>query len=790
MKSSFKKIISLFLTVLMLVGTVTMLVPITASAANDEPVYLEKNKTASINGITYRFDTTNADDAESWARVNPDGSWEVSIRSGDMLWFPEIEMTDSSKIYAEVTNAMSGPINHFPGLAYGVVSSTDSTYTATNVAVVRTWQNSKARFRATGATRDQIKADAGSGKVTNWEVAVNSAWSYVENTTNHNWDGGKTIYHKISQTSDKVVLEYGNPEKGVFTDPANTSYARDLEGMYAYAGGSVGYTMIWSEGKHYQFRIEDIQITNCKVAGVETEFYSVSGKEPHKEPVYLEKNKTASINGITYRFDTTNADDAESWARVNPDGSWEVSIRSGDMLWFPEIEMTDSSKIYAEVTNAMSGPINHFPGLAYGVVSSTDSTYTATNVAVVRTWQNSKARFRATGATRDQIKADAGSGKVTNWEVAVNSAWSYVENTTNHNWDGGKTIYHKISQTSEKVVLEFGSPEKGVFTEPANTSYANTDSTKYAYAGGSVGYTMVWSEGNHYQFIIHDITITNCKVGGVDKASYSVKALAPTVDKEAKISLSLDGTIGLNFSINANNLKDATIVAKKNGVEVVNQAVVNGENLVAVPVNAKEMTDTINVAIMQNGEVFGGHSYTTSVSEYAEQLLNDEEWGDLMSAMLNYGAAAQKLLDYKADEADVSGVADYDFTAVNDVDFGDGSIKDVLKGLYMNLDLESNTVLNLYFMPADGTALTVTVNGIEAVPVDNGDGYYVVSTEGIAADKLGEDITIVVNGTYIFKVNALNWAKIASSDADADVATLADALAAYASCAKEIFEKK
>ena len=108
----------------------------------------------------------------------------------------------------------------------------------------------------------------------------------------------------------------------------------------------------------------------------------------------------------------------------------------------------------------------------------------------------------------------------------------------------------------------------------------------------------------------------------------------------------------------------------------------------------------------------------------------------------------------------------------------------------MNLDLESNTVLNLYFMPADGTALTVTVNGIEAVPVGNGDGYYVVSTEGIAADKLGEDITIVVNGTYIFKVNALNWAKIASSDADADVATLADALAAYASCAKEIFGKK
>ena len=57
MKHNFKKIISLVLTVVMLLGTVSALIPMTVGAAAAEPVYLEKNTTATINGITYRFDT-------------------------------------------------------------------------------------------------------------------------------------------------------------------------------------------------------------------------------------------------------------------------------------------------------------------------------------------------------------------------------------------------------------------------------------------------------------------------------------------------------------------------------------------------------------------------------------------------------------------------------------------------------------------------------------------------------------------------------------------------------------
>ena len=93
MRHNFKKIISVLLTVCMLLGTMAMLIPMTAGAAEAEPIYLEKNKTATINGITYRFDSDPSINPDSWARVNPDGTWELSYRSGDILWFPEVEQT-------------------------------------------------------------------------------------------------------------------------------------------------------------------------------------------------------------------------------------------------------------------------------------------------------------------------------------------------------------------------------------------------------------------------------------------------------------------------------------------------------------------------------------------------------------------------------------------------------------------------------------------------------------------------------------------------------------------------
>ena len=816
MKRNFKKIISLFLTVVMLVS---LLIPVTVNADTAEPIYLEKNTTATINGITYRFDTNKADDADSWVRVNPDGTWEISIRNGDMLWFPDIELTATSEVYAEVTNTDTEPMNYFGGLAYGVVSNNDANWSTTNVAVLRTQQNDKVRLRATGATPSDLKSvngeDYGNGgaspRMFNNEFALNDAWNSIANPINKNWDAGKTVYYKVSQVSGKVVLEYGAPGMGSFVDSANTSYTEGVAGSYSVAGGSVGYTQVWqtNDTEHSQFRIEDITITNCKVGGELKDSYSLGatqddGEEPDEpivppvisgDPIYLEKNTTATINGITYRFDTNKADDADSWARVNPDGSWEINIRNGDMLWFPDIKMTATSEVYAEVTNTDNEPMNYFSGMAYGVTSSTNSAWISANVAVLKTQQNDKVRLRATPATPSALKgvsgSDYGNGGASprmfdNNSIAINSAWNSVANATNKNWDAGKTVYFKVSQTEEKVLLEYGAPGVGAFVDSSVTSYNQGVSGSYNVAGGSVGYTLVWQTNDtaHSQFRIENITITNCEVGGVAKDSYSVKANQYDI-ADAKANLSLDGTIGLNFAFKAGATlpEGATVVVTKNGEVIANQAVVEGQNLVTAPVNAKEMTDDVNFSIKVDGEVFDNHTYTVSVAEYAAQLLEDEDWGDLMQAMLNYGAAAQMALNYKTNDlaANISGGITYDFSGYEAITFtGD---RDILTGLYMNLVLESDTAFKVYFKPATGVELAVTVNGEAAELTENGDGYYVLTVGNIAADKLVDDFAIVVNENLSFAVNALDWAKIASEGTDANLATLAKAMAAYADAA-------
>lgn len=779
MKNSFKKIISLVLTVLMLVGTVTMLVPITASA-EDSYTTITPNTDFTHNDVTYRFDVVDGH-SDSVAKIYADGSIEVTLKNGDMLWLPDVSLKSDSKIHAEVTNLSNNCEGFFAAFAYGVIDS-GSKWTEGMFATVkdggRLRLNTAKYSTLAGNNGADIKLFDHAGSTIK---STDTAWKAVVNTNNA-WTKDKTIAFDISKDGNNVTVDFAHPTLGSF----GYAYTYDTtsNSTYYFEGGSVGFTSTYATA-YKTFRINEIEVDDFRI-GVSEE--SAEPEAP-EGTVYLEKNKTATYKGITYRFDTNKENDANSWVRVNADGSWEMSIRNGDMLWFPDIKLTSSSEIYAEVTNVMTRPNNYFTGFAYGVTSSTNSTYTDTNVAVLRTVDNNdRMRFRATSATRAKLIGVSGSDYGNGGDTrAFNNDFerSTVYNTIageNGNWGPDKTVYYKLSQSGSNVVLEYGAPGAGAFIDVSNTTY--TASELNAIAGGSVGYTHVWQDNDtdHIQLRIENIIVTNCKVGNTDKASYSVKAIESKVENVAR-NLSLDGTIGLNFAFDATNLMNATVVATKNGSVVAEQAVVEGANIMTVPVAAKEMGDSINFSIMADGVLYSDHSYTTSVAAYANQLMADDnynEWDELITAMLNYGAAAQKLLNYKADEADISGIVDYDFTTFEPVSFSGN--KGILKGLYMNLALESDTVLNLYFMPADDTALTVTVNGEAAELTDNGDGYFVLSISGIAADKLADDFAIVVNGELSFAVNALDWARIASESAETE--TLANALAAYADAAE------
>ena len=792
MKNSLRKIISLVLTVLMLVGTVTMLVPITASAA-DSYTEITKNTDFVHNGITYRFDVRDGN-TDSYARIMADGSIEMKYSYGDILWFPEIKMTDTSAMHAEATaiahdSDSSGMGNVFMGVVYGATEKADGSFNTGVAGILRT----AGRARVTVISRENLtnksSSDHGNGggtrmydKNDNFKANLNFA-SVMNN--NGDWAFGTTVSFDVSRADKTATFAMSSSDGEFFTYSYDTS-------SYAYAG-AVGWTSVWANNAGYKtFRFDKLTLTNCTVNGEAKDTYTVFDRNAGRpagpsEVIYLEKNKTATIGGVTYRFDVANPDDETVWARINTDGTWEVSIRNGDMLWFPGVSATADSTIYTEFTNTMSGPINLSSGIAYGVKSDGEG-YTTGSSAVIRTGK----RIRVTPFSSNGLYGYNGSDGygnggdspryLDNKTLTENNAYKAIKDSGNENWGRKETVYFEISPTNGGVEVDIGAPSYGPF-------YNGTYNLSTYPAGdlvGSVGFVVSYQGGESTltQIRYDNITITNCNVNGELKDTYTI---TPVFEKEpavknAQVSLSLDGTIGFNFAFNAANLTGATVVAKKNGVEVVNQPVVNGENLVTVPVNAKEMKDTINISIMVDGEVFDEHSYTTSVAEYAaelKELSEYAEWVELIDAMLNYGAAAQKLLNYKADEADVSGIVDHDFTAFEPVSFsGD---KSILKGLHMNLSLESDTVLNLYFMPADGVNLTVTVNGEAAELTDNGDGYYVLSISGIAADKLADDFAIVVNGDLSFAVNALDWAKIASESAETE--TLANALAAYADAA-------
>lgn len=780
MKKNFLKIVSIVLTMLMLVGTMTIIVPLTASAEEAEPIYLEKNKTATINGITYRFDTDTSKNPDSWARVNPDGTWEISYRSGDILWFPDVELTADSEVRMDVTNTAEVAMEKVvSGLAYAVTANSDGR--ADKMVIVNTHTGGRVRFANSNYTsnntptpNDGFNGGGGaSDKITIYAKDTSTwkdtaAWTDVKNI-NDCLAVGKTVTYSVKKNADgNAVASYGAHYYNFVSKTLSAS-------TYAFEGGAVGFTATYSYNESYaQTKISNLLVRNCKVDGEKVEGFSIFGEvvKPHTD---------IEVDGKIYRFDPL-AVSTESVCILKADGTFRVNLQAGDLFWMPyEKNIENGAFLSAKMieNNNQYNKGELAAGIAYDIEAGENAVWgddddSLINAHTQTSWRRRICSSTVAGRNTSQTMLGVQSsntleedrrndaykawgdrwavGNITNYSLSINDEGQcYVsfmnENNVEMTWD-----YYAIDEAARKVM------------------------------DGPIGFYAFWDgDGNNRGYMT--VEILELYAGGPDYAGVT----------DAAISLSLDGTIGLNFAFNAEGGVPAgsTIVATKNGVVVAEQAVVEGANLVTAPVAAKEMNDSVNFSIVSEGEVFDGHSYTTSVAEYAAMIMADDnynEWDELIGAMLNYGAAAQKLLNYKADALapGASAEVDFDFAGYEAISFsGDTS---VLAGLYMNLSLESETTLKIYFKMADGTMPTVSVNGEAAELVDNGDGYWVLSIGDIAADKLDDDFAIVVNGGAVsFDVNALDWAKIASADADVNVANVAMALAAYGVAAGKKF---
>lgn len=535
--------------------------------------------------------------------------------------------------------------------------------------------------------------------------------------------------------------------------------------------------------------------------------------------VEITPNTNFVYNGITYRFDVNSANpqDGTTYARINPDGTIDVRLRHGDMLWFPDLQMTSSTTIHAEVT-ALVNMTKRSSGLAYAVRPDESGKWENAMIADVR--NDGRVRIAAVSYTGLGTVSGSDYGNGGDYKVWApnrgqgDDVMDAIITTDAHkaielgSTDGGASLYDwakekppvsfDVSNSDGTVTVEWGVPDIGSFAE---YSYETASNASLSYTG-SVGYTHDWANSS-WQVLkvrIERLTVTNCTVGGNATAVWNAVGIS-----DEAISTSLNGTIGLNFKFQAAPYvaSNAHLVVTKAGNEILDAAVSglwsNGEAayVCSVPVFAKEMTDEVNFSIKIGGEVFKEYSYTVTVKQYAEALAAaDAEWADLMNAMLDYGAAAQELFDYNTSNlaADISGGITYDASSVPSLsaDVAYNAFIGVVAG---TLTLESGTDLNLYVLPVDGeatfTATAVDSNSVSVpVTVAKSGDYWRITISDLKAEELGDQFHITVSdgvNSVTFTYSALCWVKAAINDANAsaNTKTLAKAIGVYTSEAQK-----
>ena len=172
-------------------------------------------------------------------------------------------------------------------------------------------------------------------------------------------------------------------------------------------------------------------------------------------------------------------------------------------------------------------------------------------------------------------------------------------------------------------------------------------------------------------------------------------------------------------------------------------------------VDAKEMTDNIVSQFFYGNNVTREHTY--NVQTYGKHILaayDDQATRDLITAMLNYGAASQLHFGYNTDKLandvrDDKGNAliaapDYSDVTIAGFNAVAGQGTDLAKFYSASLILKSETTVRFFFQVDSAASFTASYNGQE-LTVGKRSGLYYVDVVGISAKDLDEDVTIAIN---------------------------------------------
>ena len=247
--------------------------------------------------------------------------------------------------------------------------------------------------------------------------------------------------------------------------------------------------------------------------------------------------------------------------------------------------------------------------------------------------------------------------------------------------------------------------------------------------------------------------------------------------KFTSISTSLGGNIAMNFYVELSedliSDPDAYVQFTFGGKTIhvpLSEGVASGNNIYrfACPITSKNMTDDITAQVY-NAAGPVGTSKTMSVDTYCNWVIEnvkDEKTVNLMKAMLNYGASAQMLFNYRTDDLANAALsaADKTFGKVDASAFAHSRVgeEDGIKPVSYTLLLDSETTVRCYFQLTGSKTIdqfTFKVDGIEVTPTYK-DGYYYIEKANIAAHRLDDmhtftcgNITITYGGlSYVNQV--------------------------------------
>ncbi len=224
--------------------------------------------------------------------------------------------------------------------------------------------------------------------------------------------------------------------------------------------------------------------------------------------------------------------------------------------------------------------------------------------------------------------------------------------------------------------------------------------------------------------------------------------------------LSMGGNIGVNFYMTLgddvlNNSDTAYMQFTINGTTQtvkVSEAARDGSYYIfRCDTVAKEMTDTITAQMYLSAGNPDGDAYTYSVRDYAVYILNHQSSFDaktvaVVKAMLNYGASAQKLFNYKTDNLANSILSDSDqkipYANPSDMSFA-SPVKAVNSDISLakvSLSLKTVITMKLYFA-GDTTGVDFYI-GSDKLTTSKSGSYTVVTIEGIYTQYLAEGIQV------------------------------------------------